>query len=39
VVVKTGSRFDVGAVILAGFITSAHNHYAFWEKAGAEASI
>ncbi|KAM0843459.1 hypothetical protein ACQ4PT_057696 [Festuca glaucescens] len=39
VVMKIGSRFDVGAVIPAGFVTSAHgNDYAVWEKAGAAAT-
>uniref|UniRef100_A0ACD5UH80 Uncharacterized protein n=1 Tax=Avena sativa TaxID=4498 RepID=A0ACD5UH80_AVESA len=33
VVVKIGSRYDVGAVIPAGFVTSAHgSDYAVWEK-------
>uniref|UniRef100_A0ACD5VS99 Uncharacterized protein n=1 Tax=Avena sativa TaxID=4498 RepID=A0ACD5VS99_AVESA len=40
VVVKIGSRFDVGAVIPAGFVTSAHgNDYAVWEKAGGTATL
>uniref|UniRef100_A0ACD5UGJ7 Uncharacterized protein n=1 Tax=Avena sativa TaxID=4498 RepID=A0ACD5UGJ7_AVESA len=33
VVVKIGSRYDVGAVIPAGFVNSAHgSDYAVWEK-------
>ncbi|KAF7097031.1 hypothetical protein CFC21_098896 [Triticum aestivum] len=40
VVVKIGSRYDVGAVIPAGFVTSAHgNNYAVWEKTGAAATL
>ena len=40
VVVKIGSRYDVGAVIPAGFVTSAHgNDYAVWEKPGAAATL
>uniref|UniRef100_M8AZ68 alpha-amylase n=1 Tax=Aegilops tauschii TaxID=37682 RepID=M8AZ68_AEGTA len=39
VLVKIGSRYDVGAVIPAGFVTSAHgNDYAVWEKPGAAAT-
>ena len=40
VVVKIGSRYDVGAVIPAGFVNSAHGKdYAVWEKAGAAANL
>jgi alpha-amylase len=40
VVVKIGSRYDVGAVIPAGFVISAHgNDYAVWEKAGARGRL
>ncbi|VAI90261.1 unnamed protein product [Triticum turgidum subsp. durum] len=39
VVVKIGSRYDAGAVIPAGFATSAHgNGYAVWEKTAAAAT-
>ncbi|CAM0909849.1 unnamed protein product [Alopecurus aequalis] len=40
VVVKIGSRYDVGAVIPAGFVISAHgNDYAVWEKACTRANL
>ena len=40
VVVKIGSRKDVGAVIPAGFVNSAHGKdYAVWEKTGAAANL
>ncbi|KAM3212692.1 hypothetical protein ACQJBY_065630 [Aegilops geniculata] len=40
VVVKIGSRYDVGAVIPAGFATSAHGKdYAVWEKTAAAATV
>jgi alpha-amylase len=40
VVVKIGSRYDVGAVIPAGFVNSAHgNDYTVWEKAGARTRL
>ncbi|VAI78148.1 unnamed protein product [Triticum turgidum subsp. durum] len=40
VVVKIGSRYNVGAVIPAGFVTSAHgNDYAVWEKPGAAGRL
>lgn len=40
VVVKIGSRYDVGSVIPAGFVNCAHgNDYAVWEKAGAAGTL
>jgi alpha-amylase len=40
VVVKIGSRYDVGSVIPAGFVNCAHgNDYAVWEKTGAVGNL